>query len=101
VNVVTGDAGDLRALLRHHGELAREGVSAVISSLPLRSLPREDAARIAEEFRVLLRPGGVLIQFTYSLRTPSHWTLSRFKHLRGSVIWGNLPPARVDVFQPV
>jgi mannose-6-phosphate isomerase len=101
VNVVTGDAGDLRALLRHHGDLAREGVSAVISSLPLRSLPREDAARIAEEFRVLLRPGGVLIQFTYSLRTPSHWTLSRFKHLRGSVIWGNLPPARVDVFQPV
>lgn len=100
VNVVTGDAGDLRALLRHHGDLAREGVSAVISSLPLRSLPREEAARIAEEFHVLLRPGGVLIQFTYSLAAKSHWTLRRFRRLHGSIVWRNLPPARVDVFQP-
>ncbi len=101
VNVVTGDAGELRALLRHHGELAREGVSAVISSLPLRSLPREEAARIAEEFHILLRPGGVLIQFTYGLVAKPHWTLRNFRRLRSSIVWKNLPPARVDIFQPI
>lgn len=99
VNVVAGDAGELRALFRDHEDLAREGVAAVISSLPLRSLPPEEAVKIAEEIRRLLRPGGVLVQFTYSLGSKTHWTLRNFRRLRGSIVWGNLPPARVDVFQ--
>ncbi len=100
VRVVTGDAGELRALLCRHPDLADEGVAAVLSSLPLRSLPGEEATRIASEIRALLRPDGVLIQFTYSLAARSHWTLRDFRWLCGSIVWGNLPPARVDVFQP-
>lgn len=101
VSVLTGDAGELRALLREHSDLRKEGVGAVLSSLPLRSLPPEDAVRIADEIRQLLRPGGVLVQYTYSLAAKSHWSLRGFRRLRGSIVWGNLPPARVDVFEPV
>ncbi|MCC7518036.1 MAG: methyltransferase domain-containing protein [Verrucomicrobiae bacterium] len=101
VQVVTGDAGELRALLQRHPQLAREGVSAVLSSLPLRSLPPEEAERIADEIRALLHSQGTLIQFTYSLAAKSHWTLRHFRRLRGSIVWRNLPPARVDVFQPI
>jgi len=40
-----------------------------------------------------------LVQYTYNLGMTSHPCLSGFKRIRTAVIWANVPPARVDVFQ--
>ncbi|MGE0715848.1 MAG: class I SAM-dependent methyltransferase [Alphaproteobacteria bacterium] len=92
IRVVEGDAGDLVRLL------AREGVdqaAAIVSSLPLVSLPKALVTSVVEGSFALLHPKGSYIQFTYGLVSPI--PLRRF-HLDGRKVtraWRNLPPAVV------
>ncbi|CAG0983161.1 MAG: methyltransferase domain-containing protein [Rhizobiaceae bacterium] len=72
--------------------------SAVISGLPLLSMPTRTIFRIVEGVARRLGPSGNLYQFTYGARCPiAHAILERLgleASLLGTVMW-NLPPASV------
>lgn len=99
IRVIEGDATQLVELLGSDAG----GVRAVVSALPLRSLPRTVAQQIVQQIQQLLPEHGVLVQFTYDLRTPSVWHARTLTKERTRVVWKNIPPARVDTFtrQPV
>lgn len=63
VEIITGDASHLQQLLGN-----RINVSTIISSLPLRSLPKPTTIKILEEIVKVLPENGKYIQFTYSYR---------------------------------
>jgi phosphatidylethanolamine/phosphatidyl-N-methylethanolamine N-methyltransferase len=96
--VITGDAWQLDDLLREHHEPI-ERVGAVISSLPLLNFPPAKAEALAEKIRAILEQGGKWVQFSYNLgRRRPHGT-SHFLRLASNIIWLNIPPARVNVYQ--
>jgi phosphatidylethanolamine/phosphatidyl-N-methylethanolamine N-methyltransferase len=74
------------------------GVDAVISGLPLLSMPPALRRAIVEGAFSVLRPGGTMWQFTYGQRAPLSDALLQDLQLTatpGRRIWGNLPPAQV------
>jgi len=97
--VAHGDACELRALLRTFLASDTVDVSHVVSSLPLRSLPENVVTSIVREVHAILPKHGKLVQFTYNLSKTPNPCLSGFKRIRTAVVWANVPPARVDVFQ--
>lgn len=97
--VLGGDASKLGALVAEHLPQASGRVSHIVSSLPLRSLPLPVVARIIREVRRLLPPDGTFIQYTYAIGCRHYRPLDGFERLATSVVWMNLPPARVDVFR--
>ena len=94
VTVLQGDARQLASLLP-----PGEPVDAIVSSLPLRSLPQADASTIVAQWPQILRPGGSLIQFTYDLRGLPNHALHGLIHRVSHLVWANLPPARVFLFE--
>lgn len=98
VRIIEGDACDLVATLRRHGNIDLGAISHVVSSLPLRSLPHEQVEKITREFLRILSHGSHLVQYTYNLRQGSGNVLGDFRRKSSSVVWLNLPPARVEVF---
>jgi len=101
LNVLQGNAARLSGLLRKHLDFDKETVSHIVSSLPLRSLAPEDVTRIMREVKRVLAKDGCLIQYTYDLRRGMHPALAGFARVTTSVVWFNLPPARVDVFRAI
>ena len=85
----------------HLGDLAGlfdEPADAIVSGLPLLSLPADDVAAILQGAFRHLRPGGALYQFTYLPRCPVPWRLMYHMNLEADRIgsaWANLPPAFV------
>jgi len=98
VRVVNGDASQLSHLLYDKLGLPRGSVRHIVSGLPLRSLPKVVVDRIATEVALVLGPRGRFIQFTYDLRPRMNAALTAFKRAHTSLVWLNIPPARVDVF---
>jgi phosphatidylethanolamine/phosphatidyl-N-methylethanolamine N-methyltransferase len=95
LQVVEGDAVHLSAML----ERFKTRAAAVVSSLPMRSLPAATVEAIMDQIDAVLGPDGLFIQFTYALRAlPCHLP-RRFKQVRSRIIWRNLPPARVEMFK--
>ncbi len=95
VRVIRGEAQELTALLRAEGI---GPVDAIVSGLPLRSLPRHVGSAIAAESFTALRQGGVFIQFTYWLLPPVSRATAAQLSIVGAArrwVWGNLPPATV------
>ncbi len=86
---------------RHLDVLPAAGAGAVISGLPMLSIPAAAQHEIlAGAFR-LLRPGGVFVQFTYGWRASVAREVREALGLRWTVsrrIWANMPPARVYRF---
>jgi len=76
-------------------------VSGIVSSLPLRSLPDSIVNEILTAALQKLRPGGYFVQFTYDLMRYHHLFNQGFRHVSKRLVWANLPPARIDVFQKV
>ena len=101
LHVLGGDAAKLEALLAHHLPGTRGHVSHIVSSLPLRSLPLSVVVRIIREVKRLLPADGTFIQYTYNLACDHYRPLDGFQRHATSVVWMNLPPARVDVFRPL
>jgi phosphatidylethanolamine/phosphatidyl-N-methylethanolamine N-methyltransferase len=97
-HIITGDAWHLDDLLREWHEPV-ERVGAVISSLPLLNFPPVEAEALAEKIRVILEHGGKWVQYSYHLGTHRPHGTSRFLRLASKIIWLNLPPARVNVYQ--
>lgn len=96
LRVIQGDAVQLEHLL---GQDRSQGVASIVSSLPLRSLHPTVTRAISHQFETLLATNGLLIQYTYDLRGTRQRLLPNFRKLSSRIVWGNLPPARVEVFQ--
>ena len=90
VRVVRGDATVLSTLLPPQAVVA-----AIVSSLPLRSLQAAVADAIIDQWQQVLAPEGRVIQFTYSWFSSSRRWTSRFSVCASSMVWANIPPARV------
>jgi len=97
-HIITGDAWHLDVLLREHSEPI-ESVGAVISSLPLLNFTSAEAETLVEKIRAILQHGGKWVQYSYHLGNGHHKSATRFQRLASKIVWLNLPPARVNVYQ--
>ena len=95
VKVVEGDACHLQAVL--HEDFGK--VDAIVSSLPLKSIPGPVVSKILQQIHDSLADEGVIIQFTYDLRPSRSVYLEKFTRINSKIVVGNVPPARVDVFK--
>jgi phosphatidylethanolamine/phosphatidyl-N-methylethanolamine N-methyltransferase len=95
----------LRLDAREVEQAPLDDVGAVISGLPLLSIPTPAQREIVGGAFRLMRPGGVFVQFTYGWRPPVDRPVREALGLDWEVsprVLGNLPPARVYTFrQPV
>jgi phosphatidylethanolamine/phosphatidyl-N-methylethanolamine N-methyltransferase len=92
ITVAEGDAAHLV------GYLQSQHVRAVVSGLPLRSLPLATVRVIMSNVAAALGSGGMFIQFTYHLRAPVAEVPGHFSKVASNIVWRNIPPARVDAF---
>lgn len=95
LRIIQGDA----AQLSHLFEQPSPRINTIVSSLPLRSLHPATTHAISHQFEKLIESGGLLIQFTYHWRGTRPRLLPRFRRVSSKIVWGNLPPARVEVFE--
>lgn len=85
-----------------HASAEAQGVGAVVSGLPLLSMPKAVQRAIVSAAFAILRPGAPFIQFTYGAHPPLGEGAQRDLGLSveaGPRIWYNLPPARVYVYR--
>ena len=78
-----------------------KGVSAVISGLPLMSMPLEVREAIVRAAFDVLAPDGIYVQFTYGSKaqvTPEQMQKLGLKVEQTAYVLFNLPPARVHRF---
>jgi phosphatidylethanolamine/phosphatidyl-N-methylethanolamine N-methyltransferase len=98
-HIIEGDASRLPRLLADHGVSA---VAAVVSSLPLLSLPAGIVNGIVGGVFEALPRGGALVQFTYGPTPPVPRALRdrlQLDGVHGKRIWRNVPPAVVWTFR--
>ncbi len=93
--VLCGDAVHLSKLLG--SDISK--VKVIVSSLPFRALSFKTIRQISREVDQVLLKGGKFIQFTYALHSKVTLLPSRFQKVKSKIVWRNLPPARVDVFE--
>ena len=99
VPIVNGDATEVAT---HAAARGAHPVKAVISGLPLIGMPIAVRRQIVGGVFEVLEPGGIFVQFTYSLVSPVHPSILDDLGLTGrwvERIWWNLPPARVWVYR--
>jgi phosphatidylethanolamine/phosphatidyl-N-methylethanolamine N-methyltransferase len=96
--IITGDAFELDELLAKHAPKARN-IGVVFSSLPLLNFEAHIADALAKKIRALLPPQGKLVQYSYHLGNQQPKAAAHFRYLASDLIWLNLPPARVSVYQ--
>ena len=97
-NIITGDAWDLNTLIADQSRPV-ESVGAVISSLPLLNFPKEQADELAQKIRSVLEPRGRWVQYTYHILKDRSRGGEFFRLIASKIVWFNLPPARVSVYQ--
>lgn len=95
LRVIQGDARQLHTLIN---QSTSAPIQAIVSSLPLRSLPSSIVEKIGTEINHVLIKGGLYIQYTYSLWGKPLCPSPKLKLIRQQWVWQNLPPARIDVF---
>lgn len=96
--IITGDAFELDKLLAKHLR-RRESVGMVFSSLPLLNFEPKTADNLARKIRAVLQPSGRLVQYSYHLGNRQPKAAAHFSYVASDLIWVNLPPARVSVYQ--
>jgi phosphatidylethanolamine/phosphatidyl-N-methylethanolamine N-methyltransferase len=97
IRVLQGDACNLNHLLRQTFGAEIPPIAAVVSSLPLRSLPQRKVARLFLEVRRLLTHSGHFVQFTYAVHRTTRFPQC-FQLIGSSIVWANFPPARVESY---
>lgn len=95
ITVLEGDARNIKELLHTRGITE---VAAIVSCLPLLSMP--DAIRLAIVHRAfdILKKDGAFVQFTYGLLSPVPEHHQHTIGIRGRIakrVWHNFPPARI------
>ncbi len=95
VCLIRGDA----ACLSSFDALQRRNVRAIVSSLPLRSLPADDVRSILDQISAISTPGTMFIQFSYALRRSYDGMAQGFAREHAQVVWRNIPPARIEAFR--
>ena len=101
VRVVLGDARSLAELAGASGYLAAGPADAIVSGLGLLSMPPPLQREILDAAFGCLRPGGVLVQFTYGPAAPVADAVAGELGLRvrrGDFVLRNMPPATVYVY---
>jgi len=99
VQVLTDDALHLVSLLRARGI---ERVSAIVSGIPLVTIPAEDQALLLNQAAEILAPDAPFLQFTYGPTAPARRSLLQAAGLvarRERFVPLNLPPAFVWSFR--
>lgn len=96
--IITGDAFKLDELLKLHPRKA-EKIGMVFSSLPLLNFEENIADMLAKKIRALLPSGGKLVQYSYHLGSRQPKAAEHFRCVASDLVWFNLPPARVSVYQ--
>lgn len=96
IKVIKGDATHLIQFL---ADFNSKPIDAVVSSLPLISLPKDARDKILHQIDQLLLKGGRYIQYTYSYKEMRFENLKKYRKVFSSRVWLNIPPARVDVFE--
>jgi phosphatidylethanolamine/phosphatidyl-N-methylethanolamine N-methyltransferase len=95
VRIVEGDARALPQLLR---SLGQGQVSRVVSGIPLRSMKPAMRNEIAKAIAEVLKPGGILVQFSYLNASPLTKIVTNEVGLvaaRAGLAMSNMPPAFV------
>lgn len=95
VRIIHGDAADMA-----RSTLGGEPVTALVSGLPLRSMPADAVSNIVQACSDLLNADSRVVQFTYSPRACSAWSAAGLHRIANETVWRNLPPARIEVFTP-
>lgn len=98
IRVIEGDARSLSQLLQPHLTHG-DSVAVIVSSLPLRHFSSTDATALARQIRDLLPAEGRWIQFTYHIGNGKPPRGVAFKVRHSDVVWLNVPPARVMVYE--
>lgn len=98
VRVVEGDAFDLGRLVARH-DPDPEPYALVISSLPLLNFPHHEGMELAALIRDVLRPGGLLVQYSYNLMKGREERLYCFRRVASEIVLVNVPPAKVTVYR--
>lgn len=96
--VVRGDAIHTAELALRNGFLGDGPADAVVSGLGLLAMSRDVQSAILQSAFACLKPGGVLIQFTYGPLSPVNEGLLAelgFAARRGAFVLRNVPPATV------
>ena len=94
--ILAGDAWLMDELLE---KISVKTVGAVISSLPLLNFTPEQATALAEKIRTVLEPHGHWVQFSYQINKKRTRGGEKFKLVASQLVWLNVPPARVSVYQ--
>lgn len=96
--IIHGDASRLRDILpsKWHGK-----VSTVISGIPMITLPEDVQGRLIRSWLGELRPGGRLLQYTYSLISPIPQKKFGLKCRRAGMTFLNVPPASVFKYEKI
>ena len=97
VAVIRGCASKLDEHLQSL-DIAPSQVAAVVSGLPLLSLPKELGRNILSSVTSVLQPGRKYVQFTYSERAWNQFDVPGFDRQQRHRVWLNLPPAVVLSF---
>lgn len=96
INVINASAENLGKLFA--GKSCN--ICAIVSSLPLLSLPKNVTEKILKESQSILPQGARFIQFTYNLnRIPEAVGFTEMRPVECAKVYANLPPARVDAFE--
>lgn len=99
LTVLHADAMHLQQVLK---EVGVRKVSAVVSSLPLLSMPKLVKQEIEEQMIAAAGEKGIIIQFTYGPKSPVSRHLLRRHHAQGrrvKTVLTNVPPAHVWVYR--
>jgi phospholipid N-methyltransferase len=94
LTIIQGDAAKLSSYLPPDARIA-----AIVSSLPLMSLPKQTRASIIAQVRSVMRQEGCIIQFTYALWAASPFRRAGYQPDSRKIILLNLPPARLERFR--
>jgi phospholipid N-methyltransferase len=96
--IISGDAFKLDTLMKRHARQV-ENLGIVISSLPLRNFSPKMSHDLALQLRSLLVPGGRLVLYTYRIASKPRKAFEDFKFVDSRIVWRNVPPARVTVYE--
>lgn len=96
--VIHGDAGALADILpsKFHGKVA-----TVISGIPMITLQDDVQARLIRSWLGQLKPGGWMLQYTYSLISPIPEKKFGLRVRRAGMTFLNLPPASVFKYEKI